>query len=106
MPSVVTDISSSASTGAIHPMHPPRLPLHASNRGNAALSQLTMVNSSGEVVHSSTSAPKRSNRNLSPEDMTAFRHIVQDSNLTKTGLIEILKKRCEPVLAAELTPTY
>ena len=77
----------------LHPMGPPRVPLHAISRANAAVNKLTLVDLAGNTVNGSASASKRSRQIISSECLEDFRSAVQGSDLTKTGLIEVLKKK-------------
>ncbi|KAI9825723.1 MAG: hypothetical protein M1826_006907 [Phylliscum demangeonii] len=81
------------STRALHPMDPPRLPLHAINRTNATTNQLALVDATGKVVNEGAGVLASANRIVGPELMEEFKSAVQGSDSTKIGLIEILKKR-------------
>ncbi len=86
-------------------MNPPRIPLHAINRTNPAINglgpgTLTLVTADGKVVSTPTNlatpskAQKAVNkRQVAPELMSDFKNAIQGSDLTKAGLIEILKKQ-------------
>ncbi|KAH0562031.1 hypothetical protein GP486_003267 [Trichoglossum hirsutum] len=65
-------------------MNPPRLPLHSINRTNASASRSTsnQVNvGAGRAVM------------VAAGDLVNFKAAIQGSNLTKTGLVEVLKKQ-------------
>lgn len=80
-------------------MQPPRVPLNAINRLSATINQpLTSVTSGGKVmgslkVDSGASKPPQGKRMVNAEDMDDFKKAVHGSDLTKAGLIEVLKKR-------------
>lgn len=74
-------------------MDPPRLPLHAVGHTNNALYNNAVIDSKGKLVKGPGSVIKPDKVLLAPEHMSAFKEVVQNSNLTKTGLIEVLKKR-------------
>ncbi|KAI9878280.1 MAG: hypothetical protein M1830_001380 [Pleopsidium flavum] len=85
-------------------MNPPRLPLHVINRTNTVInghvtSPLTLLDSEGKVVSSTptcatlSKVQKPGKRQVAPELMPEFKKAIQGSDLTKAGLIEILKKQ-------------
>lgn len=78
----------------LYPMDPPRVPLHAVSRANATVNQLTLVDSTGKVVNGAPKSSNQGKRIISSEYLDEFKSAVQGSDLTKTGLIEVLKKRC------------
>ncbi len=83
-------------------MDPPRLPLHAVGPTNNAFNHFAVINPKGNVVKGPASVPKRGKVLLGAEQMPAFRETVQNSDLTKTGLIEVLKKKYVLSLLNEL----
>lgn len=87
-------------------MDPPRLPLTMINRTNYLLPMpngkpdvegKTQINTPSNINLSSTHGPppksQQPKRLIAPELMTAFATAVQGSDLTKAGLIEMLKKQ-------------
>ncbi|KAI9830341.1 MAG: hypothetical protein M1819_005722 [Sarea resinae] len=85
-------------------MDPPRLPLHAVNRTNASISppfgnpqlDLSGGGKTPAVAFSNelnSKLPKPGKRMVAPSDMAEFKQAVQGSDLTKAGLVEVLKKR-------------
>lgn len=79
-------------------MDPPRLPLNLINRTNTLLPKRNADNEEKvqaiQTPGSSTLAPpKPPKRLIAPELMTAFAAAVRGSDLTKAGLIEMLKKQ-------------
>ena len=82
-------------------MNPPRIPLHAINRTNTVIngsttSSLTLVDSDGKLLNTTpthATPSKGQKRQVAPELMPDFKRAIQGSDLTKAGLIEILKKQ-------------
>ncbi len=85
-------------------MNPPRLPLHVINRTNTVINglatqSLTLLDSDGKIVNvtpncaAPSKAQKPVKRLVAPELMPEFKKAIQGSDLTKAGLIEILKKQ-------------
>ena len=79
-------------------MEPPRIPLHVINRTNTIVSPLKLQDGK-KVIH--TGAPpsdqlttsKTPKKLVAPELMEYFKQAIQGSDLTKAGLIEVLKKQ-------------
>ena len=99
-PSVLTTASSDADRTIAGLMQPPRVPLNAINRltpsGNQPLkSQVANGKVTGNLLSSlGVTKPPLSHKKMIPEeDMEAFKNLVEGSDLTKVGLIELLKKR-------------
>ena len=78
-------------------MRPPRIPLNAVNRAGGVTNQLLTKRVTLTKSMASLKPPMKgsqgSRRLVDPEDMDDFRSAVKGSDLTKTGLIEVLKKR-------------
>lgn len=84
-------------------MDPPRLPLIMINRtntllpkSNAEVEEKAQATPNPNIFLSSTLAPPKPQhpkRLIAPELMTAFAAAVRGSDLTKAGLIEMLKKQ-------------
>jgi chromatin assembly factor 1 subunit A len=80
-------------------MDPPRLPLTTTNRVNSLIPNGTPTAEDNLKLPSHTEPtsvtmpPKGPKRMIAAELMTAFEAAVQGSDLTKAGLIEILKKQ-------------
>ncbi|KAI9791609.1 MAG: chromatin assembly factor-I (CAF-I) p90 subunit [Peltula sp. TS41687] len=85
------DMSKEAARKALYPMDPPRVPLHTFNRANVTVNQLAFVDSTGKAILPNPSTQGK--RMISSEYLDAFKTVVQGSDLTKAGLIEVLKKR-------------
>ncbi|KAI9837123.1 MAG: hypothetical protein M1838_004904 [Thelocarpon superellum] len=78
----------------------PRMPLHAVKGSSAASNPMLMLAKSGlkgpglvSTQRSSAKPHLAQKRLIGPDDMENFRLAVQGSDLTKAGLIEVLKKR-------------
>ena len=74
-----------------NPMEPPRMPLKPMNRHNTKLSTPSKehtLDPSGKMK-----PPKGPKRFLPPEIMNEFKSAVQGNDLTKVGMLEILKKQ-------------
>lgn len=77
-------------------MEPPRVPLNPINRSNHLLSPSSSENSKFGLASDRSSVmkpPKAPKRLIAPELMEDFKTTIEGSDLTKVGLIEILKKR-------------
>lgn len=80
-------------------MDPPRLPLHAINRPNLQLPNPSPDGLKPEGAKTETvtpvKAPKQGQvkRYITPELLKDFKAAVQGSELTKLGLVEVLKKQ-------------
>lgn len=81
-------------------MDPPRIPLNAINRLNLQLPNPLPPNgekpkSTQTGVVTSAKAPKQPQvkRYIAPELLSEFKAAVQGSELTKLGLVEVLKKQ-------------
>ncbi|KAI9676346.1 MAG: hypothetical protein M1817_000503 [Caeruleum heppii] len=89
--------SPAKTSGTSTAMQPPRLPLQATQRSNVAMSvDLLSMMTGKESVATSTSVPLKVSKSKSAinlEDIEQFKDVVQGSDLTKAGLIEVLKKR-------------
>ncbi|KAL8922273.1 MAG: hypothetical protein Q9208_005243 [Pyrenodesmia sp. 3 TL-2023] len=81
------------------PMDPPRIPLNNTNRTNLLLSKPPLgpdglrpppLNTTATLQPKASQAPKRM---VTPEVLDDFKRAVEGSDLTKAGLIEILKKQ-------------
>ncbi len=85
-------------------MNPPRIPLHVINRTNAGMnssitpSQANSISdgkatgTNGSIANLSEVA-KPIKRSLPADHMAAFKMAIQGSELTKAGLVEVLKKK-------------
>ena len=79
-------------------MDPPRIPLTTLNHANLPIpyptSTLGGLKTATDIpaIHS-TKPSKPSKRTVAPEVMEDFKRAVDGSDLTKAGLIEILKKQ-------------
>ena len=76
-------------------MEPPRFPLQPTNRQNSVL-PLSAPSKTAEYSISNpqmSMKPGRAQRHIAPELMDEFKAFVQDNDLTKIGLLEILKKK-------------
>ena len=89
-----------AGTTASGSMNPPRAPLHTIDKSNAASNQSPLLfNPNGKAAnvlrHDKTSSKTghANKRLVRQEDMEDFQKAVDGSDLTKAGLIEVLKKR-------------
>ena len=71
-------------------MEPPRLPLHPVNRqnGNPFSSPAKATNNPASQMK-----PAKIHRSIAPELMDDFKAAVQGNDLTKLGLLEVLKKQ-------------
>ena len=77
-------------------MPPPRLPLHAVNSSNTLLPLPSSSKPPSTTITTTTigtSTSKQPKKPLPPELLADFKAAIQGSELTKTGLIEILKKQ-------------
>ena len=72
-------------------MEPPRLPLQPVNRQNAISSSSPAKAPDNPA---SQMKPAKVYRQIAPELMDGFKAAVQDNDLTKVGLLEVLKKQC------------
>ncbi|KAL8727557.1 MAG: hypothetical protein Q9166_005963 [cf. Caloplaca sp. 2 TL-2023] len=95
-PSSTVNMSSLRASQSI--MDPPRIPLSAINRNNLSVPDSTSVlegmkpqNDARTVVPSRVSKPPK--RIVAPDVLEDFKRAVNGSDLTKAGLIEILKKQ-------------
>ncbi|KAI9828350.1 MAG: hypothetical protein M1832_002778 [Thelocarpon impressellum] len=96
-PTELSQADNGTKTG-LSEMNPPRLPLLAVNRCNATVNGplATLAwggKASGGLLPVPAPTALGSKRTIRAEDMADFRDAVQGSDLTKTGLIEVLKKR-------------
>ena len=76
-------------------MEPPRFPLHPVNRQNTLLSVTAPAKTAGDLGLNLPISTKhtRTQRHIAPELMDEFKTVVQGNDLTKVGLLEILKKK-------------
>lgn len=102
-------IEKEAATVAVNTMQPPRLPLATVSANNTLLngqggfisaSVLPIVKTEGENAalpiskqRGRAADPSKPLKLISPDLLLAFKHAVEGSDLTKAGLIEILKKQ-------------
>jgi len=87
-------------------MEPPRFPLHPVNRNNAQLSSSALTRSTYGSIPD-RSAPMKATkpqRQIPPELMDDFKVAVQGNDLTKVGLLEILKKKYVLLLSLKIKP--
>ncbi|KAI9822502.1 MAG: hypothetical protein M1827_000221 [Pycnora praestabilis] len=93
-----------AMKSSCNPMDPPRIPLNTINRTNGGLnsnivSQLNLVDADGKpfnttaVTQARPNVTKSNKRPLAAGDLIEFKKAVDGSDLTKAGLVEVLKKR-------------
>ncbi|KAI9757521.1 MAG: hypothetical protein M4579_003434 [Chaenotheca gracillima] len=97
----LTGATTGISTQVVHSgMNPPRVPLHATNRSNVAINnQLQLVDSGGKLVkpvRTPTMRPNTGKVLVEGNDLQEFKKAIEGSDLTKTGLIEVLKKQSVP----------
>ncbi|KAL8723011.1 MAG: hypothetical protein Q9225_000628 [Loekoesia sp. 1 TL-2023] len=94
-----TSTQASSSRTSQSTMDPPRIPLNATNRTNLLMPNPTMaldgvkpqpLNMKSSVPPKGPQAPKRM---VTPDVLEDFKRAVEGSDLTKAGLIEILKKQ-------------
>ena len=86
-------VSSTHAQGTL--MEPPRYPLHPINRHNALSSASPLMRTGNDLTLNSSSPmkPAKVQRLIAPELMDEFKAVVQGNDLTKLGLLEILKKK-------------
>ena len=98
-PSATKSHETSPSKSLHTSMNPPRIPLNSINRTNLLFPNLTLPSNKltarghGEETSSVAKAPKPPKRLIPPEVMNDFKAAVQGNDLTKAGLVEILKKQ-------------
>ncbi|KAL9598625.1 MAG: hypothetical protein Q9219_004370 [cf. Caloplaca sp. 3 TL-2023] len=94
--------ASAPTRGSQSTMDPPRIPLNASNRGNLPLLPNPATMSRDGLKPQMLSAtnplfaskvPPGPKKMVTPDAMEDFKRAVQGSDLTKAGLIEVLKKQ-------------
>lgn len=73
-------------------MQPPRMPLHPVNRQNALLSPSNLADVS-KAAKGDTTKPIKPKRLIPPEVMDDFKAAVEGNDLTKLGLMEVLKRQ-------------
>ena len=74
-------------------MEPPRIPLNPTNRQNTILPTSATCKDRPSDPSTTTKPPKPPPRLLPPELMEDFKEAVQGNELTKVGLLEVLKKQ-------------
>lgn len=80
-------------------MDPPRIPLNTTNRTNFLIPNSTLAPDGLKPLPLnansifSSKAPQAAKRMVTPEVLEDFKRAVKGSDLTKAGLIEILKKK-------------
>lgn len=76
-------------------MEPPRVPLHPINRQNALLSSSLPTKAPDDSALNSSAPfkPAKAKRQIASELMDNFKTAVQGNDLTKVGLLEVLKKK-------------
>lgn len=73
-------------------MEPPRFPLHPVNRQNTLLSPSAVSRAANGAIPDTTKAPK-TRKLIAPELMDDFKASVQGNDLTKIGILEVLKRQ-------------
>lgn len=73
-------------------MQPPRMPLHPVNRQNALLSPSGLADAS-KAAKGDTTKPTKPKRLIPPEVMDDFKAAIEGNDLTKLGLMEVLKRQ-------------
>ena len=74
-------------------MEPPRIPLNPVNRQNTILPVSASWKDRPSDPSATAKPPKPPPRLLPPELMEDFKNAVQGNDLTKVGLLEVLKKQ-------------
>ena len=74
-------------------MEPPRIPLNPVNRQNTLLPAPVTLKDRPSDPSATTKPSKPPPRLLPPELMEDFKRAVQGNDLTKLGLLEVLKKQ-------------
>lgn len=74
-------------------MEPPRIPLNPVNRQNTLLPAPATLKDRPSDTSATTKPSKPRPRLLPPELMDDFKRAVQGNDLTKVGLLEVLKKQ-------------
>ncbi|CAD6577142.1 MAG: hypothetical protein ASARMPRED_008140 [Alectoria sarmentosa] len=95
-PNIPTNVVNSSSHVHGTLMEPPRIPLNPINRQNTFLSSsVAMAGMKGPSLNATTSLkpPKGAKRLIPSELMEEFKKAVNGNELTKLGLIEVLKKQ-------------
>ena len=83
-------------------MEPPRIPLNPVNRQNTILQNLASSKDRPSDPSATTKLSKPPPRLLPPELMEDFKRAVQGNDLTKVGLLEVLKKQYLPLFRGQL----
>ena len=86
-------------------MEPPRIPLNPVNRQNTILPVPATWKDRPLDPSATTKASKPTPRLLPPELMEDFKKVVQGNDLTKLGLLEVLKKQYFSPVPLQLPPT-
>lgn len=73
-------------------MEPPRLPLHPVNRQNTLLSPSSVSRGQNDAI-SDRMKPSKPRKLIAPELMDDFKAAVQGNDLTKIGILEVLKRQ-------------
>ncbi|KAI4173403.1 MAG: hypothetical protein LQ343_002935 [Gyalolechia ehrenbergii] len=77
-------------------MDPPRIPLNVTNRTNLLVPQ-PAIGLKPQQVNTTTSLPPKTRqapkRMVAPDVIEGFKRAIEGSDLTKAGLIEVLKKQ-------------
>ena len=111
-PSPIKPFHTSPSRSLHASMNPPRIPLTSINRTNVLFPNLTMPTNGlktcipSEDNPAATKAFKPPKRLISPEVINDFKVAVQGNDLTKAGLVEILKKQWVPLGSLECPFTF
>lgn len=77
-------------------MEPPRIPLNPTNRQNSLLTTYapaTGIRTDGSDATALMKPPKGPKRLIASENMEEFKKAVDGNELTKLGLLEVLKKQ-------------
>ena len=80
-------------------MEPPRIPLNPVNRQNTILPVSAAWRDRPSDVSATAKPPKPPPRLLPPELMEDFKKAVEGNDLTKLGLLEVLKKQYFPPIS-------
>lgn len=74
-------------------MNPPRLPLQTIPPTDVLTNKADAIDSLETQPLKASPAPKKPGKMISDELLPAFKQVVEGSNLTQVGLIEVLKKQ-------------